>query len=460
MSDTRLLDEVRDAVLGPCGVRRGDRVLLACSGGRDSTAMADILAGLRDDLALQLDAATVDHQWREESHGEVQAAREVCAQLEISWRCLPAPVDDRALRQRGSEAAAREARRGALAAEADRIGAAAIALAHHRDDQAETVLMRAVVGAGNRGLAAMRPRAGRWVRPLLGVARVRLEAHVALRRLGWRDDPTNDDPRFLRNRLRHDVMPALERCLGPSASVQLARLADRSAVDEDLLSTLAESAVGNADPAAGVPVTSLESLHPAIRVRALRDLAMTAGARPGAAHLDAALRLLEGRDRTAGVDLPGSARLERRGGRLFACTVQPSPGGDDSPRPLRLDGETAWPAAGLRIQARVRASAGELRRTPGAGAYCAWFDLDRLTIPPLMHKFAPGTRMRPFGASGTRKVSDVLSEAGIPRESRRVWPVVTVDSEVIWVPGARAAEYARVGDGTARILELALGESP
>lgn len=123
---------------------------------------------------------------------------------------------------------------------------------------------------------------------------------------------------------------------------------------------------------------------------------------------------------------------------------------------LRLDGVTRWPPAGVQLRARVHGDHDAVGSPPGAGAHRAWFDLDRLTMQLCVNTFSAGTRMRPFGGAGSRKVSDVMGEAGIPRQLRKFWPVVYDAREVLWVPGARAAELARVCAGTRRILELSL----
>jgi len=234
-----LRDRVEAALRGPCGVDRGDTLLVALSGGLDSTALLDVLVRLRDRLDLSVRSATVDHGLRPGSRAEAQAAGAVCDAVGVGWRRLRVSIPEQAVRREGPEAAARGIRLRALEDEADRIGADAIALAHHRDDQAETVLMRALVGAGTRGLAGIRPRSGRRIRPLLGIRRADLERYARRRGLRWSADPSNGDRRYLRNRIRGSVLPAAVEAAGISVPEQLARLAERAAVDEELLGALA-----------------------------------------------------------------------------------------------------------------------------------------------------------------------------------------------------------------------------
>ena len=315
-----LVDRVGRSLLGPCGVSPADRVLVACSGGMDSTVLLDLLVSLQHRLSLDLHVATVDHGLREGSRTEAETVGADCQVLDLSWRRLPVEVTDAEIRRVGPESAARAARYAALEGEADRIGASAIALAHHRDDQAETVLMRALVGAGTRGLAAMRPRSGRRIRPLLGVARTELADHAAGRGLRWTEDPSNRDPRYLRNALRHRLLPAAVEVVGPSAAAQLARLAERAATDEELLESLARDLADGARDGDGLAVGTLCKAHPALQLRALGDLARSVApdVRPGRGDRSA-------RRGPAGAPRPASGRAEDRvtaGGGSRGCGAQ------------------------------------------------------------------------------------------------------------------------------------------
>jgi len=306
----------------------------------------------------------------------------------------------------------------------------------------------------------MRPRSGIWVRPLLGHARAELSDYARRRGLSHAEDPTNRDRAHLRNRIRRDLMPAAMRSAGDSVPLQLARLADRAAEDEELLTTLSAELAAAASEGEGMRVDRLNGHPRPLLVRVLRDLAgsLEGETRPGAVHLTAALELLEGPDRSAGVDLPGGGRIERRGARIVARRPPPLPDEAAEVMELPWNGRRVWSATGLTVVTRIHGQRDAVSRGPGAGTRRAWFDRDKLTTRPRMHTFAPGLRLRPFGGPGSRKVSDLLAEASIPRELRRSWPVVSVDGAILWVPGVRAADIARVDAGTTRILDLSVGE--
>ncbi len=449
---------VREALLGPCALAPRTHVLAACSGGLDSTVLLRVLAEVAAEYPLQLSAATVDHGLRSGVDAEIDLVRRACEGLGVTWHLRSVVVPEDRIGDVGVEAAAREVRRAALRDARAACGADVVALAHHRRDQAETVLMRALVGTGTRGLAAMSPRHGAWIRPLIDVDVEVLERYARDRGLRWAEDPSNADRRFLRNRLRHELMPSVRAVFGDSADRHLAGLARRAAGDERLLSGLAQERLVAVEGGDGwVPAAALAALDPALAARVLQEMLrrLDPHAGLGQLHTDTALALLVGPDRDAGVDLPGGLRLERAGDAVRATAGEEPLELREIPVPL--DGTVAWPAGDLRVRAVVHADPSRVVADAHAGRSRAWFDLDRLTMPLSMRKFAPGARIRPFGSRGSKRITELLGEAGIPRRSRHSWPVVADADQVIWVPGARAADVARVRQGTRRILELTLG---
>jgi tRNA(Ile)-lysidine synthase len=200
----------------------GEHVLIACSGGPDSTALLDALARLAPPRRWRLSAVHVDHGLRPESAVEADLVAALAADRGIAFRGIAVQVAPGGSLQDH----ARNARHAALRSEAARVGAGAIALGHTADDQAETVLMRALAGASPRGLPAMAERERGLVRPLLRVWRDATVAYCAALGIEPLDDPSNSDPRFLRSRVRHEVIPALEAVF-PGARRRLVVLAER-----------------------------------------------------------------------------------------------------------------------------------------------------------------------------------------------------------------------------------------
>lgn len=200
----------------------GEHVLIACSGGPDSTAMLDALARLAPPRGWRLSVAHVDHGLRSGSASESELVSRLATDRGLAFRALSVDVTAGASLQDR----ARSARHAALRTEAARVGAGVIALGHTADDQAETVLMRALAGASPKGLPAMGERERRLVRPLLRVWREATVAYCTALGMEPLDDPSNADLRFLRSRVRHEVIPALEAVF-PGARRRLVVLAER-----------------------------------------------------------------------------------------------------------------------------------------------------------------------------------------------------------------------------------------
>ncbi|HOU91105.1 MAG TPA: tRNA lysidine(34) synthetase TilS [Polyangiaceae bacterium] len=219
-----LLTLARRTLREDCGIGRGTRLLVAVSGGGDSQALLDVLARLRQALDLDLVAHGVDHGLRAEAGVELDLARALAASHGVPFATTRLSV------ARGSnlQARARVARLEALRGAARRHGAAVVATAHHADDRAETVLIRLLRGSGPRGLAALPPRAGDLVRPLIRARREAIHAHLSRHGIPFAADPSNADPRFLRVRVRRDLMPLLEG-LSPRIVEHLVALADQLA---------------------------------------------------------------------------------------------------------------------------------------------------------------------------------------------------------------------------------------
>ncbi len=218
--------------------RPGERVTVAVSGGLDSVVLLDVLADTADWHGGVLHVATVDHGIRPDSPDDAAFVADLARE-----RGLPCTVLQLGLGPGATHNEARASRYDAVGS----IPRDGVALAHHRDDQAETVLLQLLRGTGSAGLAGMRWKRGALVRPLLGEPRSALRQHAVERGLRWRDDPSNVDPRHLRNRVRHEVMPLLE-ALRPGAAATLARAARAVAEDSDFIRDFLASASEAAGP--------------------------------------------------------------------------------------------------------------------------------------------------------------------------------------------------------------------
>lgn len=292
-------------------------VLVACSGGADSLALAAGTAWVAPRLGFRAGAVVVDHGWTPDSPAVAAVAAAQCRDLGLSPVLVVAVHPDGA---GGPEAAARTARYAALSDSAASEGAVAVLVGHTRDDQAETVLLGLARGSGTRSLAGMAPVRGLLRRPLLGLPRELTHACCAALGLVPACDPAGTDPAYARSRVRHRVLPVLEAELGPGVTAALARTARAARDDADALDALAtRTASALTGPDGSLDCAGLARQPAALRRRVLRGAALAAGAPSTdltAAHVDAVEALVLDWHGQDGTDLPGGLRAERRHGRL------------------------------------------------------------------------------------------------------------------------------------------------
>ena len=295
----------------------GARVMVACSGGADSLALLAATVFEARKPAHTVIGVTVDHGLQPGSTDHAKQLADQMSDLGAEAFAITVQVGTTG----GPEAAARTARYAALDAAAEERRADVVLLGHTRDDQAETVLLGLARGSGARSLSGMAPRQGRYRRPLLDLTREDTRAACAAEGLVPWEDPHNDDPVYTRVRVRREVLPVLERELGPGVTEALARTARLLRDDADALDTRAEAVRAEAlTPEGALDAERLAREPAAIRRRVLRRTALDAGC-PGtelfAVHVDAMDALVTDWHGQVGVDLPGGLRLTRQGGSLL-----------------------------------------------------------------------------------------------------------------------------------------------
>jgi tRNA(Ile)-lysidine synthase len=387
----------------------GDRVVVAVSGGPDSMALLHALWELRDRLKVSLEVAGVDHGLRPEAAVELATVRARAEDRGLPFAALAVDVQAARRRSGGLQDAARRVRLEALERFAAARGARRVALGHQADDQAETVLFRIVRGTGLAGLAGIPYQRGPFVRPLLDVRRSEILRYLRRRSIPFAADPSNADPRFARARVRHRLLPALAE-ENPRIVPALLALADA------------------ARRGAAAPPDVVPELVP--------------GLARGAA---AAVRRLRVRGGTGAVDVAGGKRVEVSYGEVRVHERDAPQGGAPAPVTIAGPGDYGWP--GGRLEIRI-----DDPEVPPEQA----FDADRLCWPLVARARRPGDRMRPRGGRGSRKLSDLMIDAKLPRRARDALPVVaTADDQVLFAPGLRPAELARATASTRRRLHIA-----
>jgi tRNA(Ile)-lysidine synthase len=442
----------------------GDRVLVAISGGPDSVALALVLQELGA-TAPGWTVAGLAHVHHGLRGAEADADEAFCRVF--AERC-GVPIDvtrvevaNRAREAgRSMESAAREARYQALSAAAARVGATRIATGHTEDDQAETVLLRLFRGTGTRGLTGIRPRRGAIIRPLIDCTREDVERYLTARGEAYRRDGSNNDLSIARNRIRHEVLPVVDR-IAPGARRALARLAAQAG-DLDAFVTRAaanvssrivvSTDVGRVRLDAGAIVELMPALARQVLLQAIDEA--TPGTHISAGHLEAIRRLAAADKHGGHLDLPGLT-AEREGNTVVVTgraglrqTVQPV----CFERPLDVPGDVAVPEAGVTISA---ARAGRLSQPWPWPPAIAALQAASVEAPFVVRSRRPGDRLWPLGAPGHRKLQDVLVDRKVPRDARDRVPVVAdARGRIVWIAGITMAEECRVTSPEAGMVIL------
>jgi tRNA(Ile)-lysidine synthase len=454
----------------------GDRVVVALSGGADSVALLWLLKALESTGDLEAKIAGivhVNHQLRdEESARDEEFCRALAQRTGVRIEAFAVDARSASVTTKKSiEAAARELRYGCFDEAAKRMGANRVATAHTLDDQAETVLLRLMRGAGLRGISGIRVRRGLFIRPLLGCRRADLRRYLAARGESFCEDSSNLNLAVPRNQVRHALLPVIDQ-IAPSAVRALARFAEIAAADEQYLMRAAEAAAasvvlttsgGNTSGESVVQlrVGPLNALPLAIRRRVVRSAAerVLGDGTLTAASIERVLRVARlpaGRGR---IDLPQLAVercddvvLLRRGVRTQAGSASPFECS------LPVPGTVTLPA-GFEVTATFE-SAMAWSALPEYSGVRAALQASMLNFPLTVRNRRPGDRFRPFGAPGTRKLKDVLIDRRLPRSERDALPIVIdASGRIVWVAGVTIAEHCRVTTPDTGVVVLKLGRS-
>lgn len=434
-------------------IRGGDRIVIGVSGGPDSVSLLDLLFRLRESLDIRLCVAHLNHQLRgAASDMDERFVRDLAASMGLPF------YSERATLVKGGspEAAAREARLAFLERVMRSAGAARIALGHTRSDQAETVLMRLFSGAGPTGLGAIRPiRDGIWIRPLLTVSRQQIEAYVDHRSLRVRRDDSNADDRFLRNRIRHRLLPKLASEYNPDIEAALARSAEIIQGEDQLLDLQAESAYRKALRYEGKRKIILDEnavfgYHIALRRRIFRTAFFRL--RGCARDLDElSVRRMDSlcHAPAGAVQAASGISVHRAGPWLIVS--RPTPAFETE---VAVPGVTEIPEIGAVLETRIRPASQVRAHDLTSDPFRACFDRDTLAGGLTLRNRRRADRFAPFGLNGTKKISDLFINLKIPRPLRDEIPLLMDGKAILWVVGLRTARPTAVTHRAETVLDV------
>lgn len=427
-------------------VMRGKHVLIALSGGADSVALCHLLAQARNDGMLTLSAAHMDHAIRQDSAEDALFCGLLCQRLSIPFYKTRIDVPSLAMISgEGLETIARRLRFEWLREVRGRIGADCIALAHHMDDQAETVLMHLLRGTGPEGIIGMRSQADDLFRPLLAYRKRDLVQYLRVIDESWREDSTNAVDDTPRNALRLHVIPELEKSY-PQATSAIARYAHSADIENDFVAQCTEAFLNKnlTHGAYGKHLNLPQDTEPAILRRAIRAIC---GKSLSWERLNAIAALCE---KTHGCTEISATLFVERG--HHGIYFLPKQAVSTPPEELTLEGITHLkgicdifaknaPPVPIRDDPKRQV----LRRDALAGA--------------ILRTRRAGDRIRPLG-SGEKLLSDYFTDKKLDRPLRDYVPLVAVDQDILWVVGMGISENARIRSNAETAIQLELIDMP
>ena len=462
-------------LLGP-----GDSVLVAVSGGADSVALVHILNGVAPVYGLKLAVAHVNHSLRgSESDGDQAFVENLAESLGLC--CHTGRKDVNAWRiehKLSTEEAARNLRHAFLMETAERYGYQKIATAHHADDNAELFLMNLFRGSGSSGLKAMGARGlkGRIIRPFIDIGKEAILAYVREKGLEYRSDSSNWDRSFLRNRVRHDLLPLLDRCYQNGISNILTRTAkiigdDAAWIDECVEAVFIGSIAERNPTGLALSMDALKDQHRAVLRRVIRKAMAHVKKdlrRITFAHTEAVCSLMHSEKAFASLDLPDRLRVLKKDGllcfRIEKKALRQVP-------PTAVDPVSEFShcieAPGNReFELKVRGTPfrfvfSEHRREnlgdmTASGPMTAFVDMDRLRFPLVLRNTAGTDRFRPLGMNGHKNAPLYVSLPGKDRKQRYPGSLLLSGDRVVWVCGHRIDDSFKLGPSTEKVLKVEL----
>jgi tRNA(Ile)-lysidine synthase len=471
----QVLQKVARTILRHNMFSKGDSVLTGVSGGPDSVALLHILVHLAPEWELTIGIAHLNHSLRgAESDRDADFVAELAASLNLP--CYSEAIhirNDPALRKLSLEAAARQVRYDFFDRISRRNGYHKIAIGHHRDDNAELMLMFLFRGSGPLGFSGIPPvREGKFVRPLISIGRNELVAFLDENEITYQVDKSNRDMRFLRNRIRHETIPYIQACCNPGIIETLNRFSEIVRSEDEWMNEIIQPICDKLLVSAGqhqleLAISALTALPEAVMRRVIRTAIVRIKGnllRISFSHIEAVRELAERQQYPALLMLPDGIRIQRNKNLLTFCQME------DALRSSRREIRRAPLSFFYSVSGPVAAAAVTISETGAQLIFSeipirsgrmeelsekiALLDLDKLEFPLILRNIRPGDRFSPLGVAGTQKIQKYFIDHKIDRTERQQCPVLLSGNEIVWLAGHRISNRFKITPSTRRVLRI------
>jgi tRNA(Ile)-lysidine synthase len=471
----QVLQKVARTILRHNMFSKGDSVLTGVSGGPDSVALLHILVHLAPEWELTIGIAHLNHSLRgAESDRDADFVAELAASLNLP--CYSEAIhirNDPAFRKLSLEAAARQVRYDFFDRISRRNGYHKIAIGHHRDDNAELMLMFLFRGSGPLGFSGIPPvREGKFVRPLISIGRNELVAFLDENEITYQVDKSNRDMRFLRNRIRHETIPYIQACCNPGIIETLNRFSEIVRSEDEWMNEIIQPICDKLLVSAGqhqleLAISALTALPEAVMRRVIRTAIVRIKGnllRISFSHIEAVRELAERQQYPALLMLPDGIRIQRNKNLLTFCQME------DALRSSRREIRRAPLSFFYSVSGPVAAAAVTISETGAQLIFSeipirsgrmeelsekiALLDLDKLEFPLILRNIRPGDRFSPLGVAGTQKIQKYFIDHKIDRTERQQCPVLLSGNEIVWLAGHRISNRFKITPSTRRVLRI------
>lgn len=459
-----IIAETKNTILKHSMLSRGEGVLVGLSGGPDSVCLLVMLDRLRGHFGINLYASYVDHGLRPgETPAEIEFCTRLCLSLNIPFSVKSVDVKS-FVKERGlnKQEAARELRYKALNEAAHKAGASRIALGHTADDQAETVIMRLLRGAGTLGLSGIPPVRKNIIRPIIGIERKEIERFLDTEKIGFLIDSSNLKDKYMRNRIRSTVMPALKG-LGPDMALTIARTADLFREEDNYLELQVTKALmkligRKTDTAIELLVSPLERMDKALLRRIIRRAVSAVEGLRGISfiHIEALLGLVKSGQAGDRLYLPRGVRAIKG---YSTLTITSDHTATVETHVIEGPGDVVLREASMVLSCKYVDSrelaplcSGEVKGDDGRKA--ALFDAAALSFPLQIRSRRPGDYFYPSGFGKKKKLQDFFVDEKVPRDLRDGIPLLLSDEKIVWIIGYRTDERYRIDKNSVKGLKF------